>query len=37
MWAPKNPAFEFVDERYIAGIVSEYGLQKYWDFVRKMK
>ena len=31
----KNPAFEFVEKKYIAGIVSEYGLQKYWDFVRK--
>ena len=28
----KNPAFEFVDEKYISGIVSEFGLEKYKDF-----
>jgi translation initiation factor 2B subunit (eIF-2B alpha/beta/delta family) len=32
----KNPAFEFVDKKYIAGIITEFGLQKYGDFVRKM-
>lgn len=33
----KNPAFEFVDEKYISGIVSEFGIMKYGDFVKKMK
>lgn len=33
----KNPAFEFVKKKYITGIVSELGLMKYDDFVRKMK
>lgn len=33
----KNPAFEFVDKRYISGIITELGLMKYSEFVRKMK
>jgi ribose 1,5-bisphosphate isomerase len=33
----KNPAFEFVDKKYIKGIVTEFGVLKYWEFVRKMK
>ncbi len=33
----KNPAFEFVDKKYITGIVSEFGIMKYNKFVRKMK
>jgi len=33
----KNPAFEFVDKKYITGIVSELGVESYGGFVRKMK
>jgi len=33
----KNPAFEFVPKKYITGIVTEFGLMKYNDFVKKMK
>lgn len=33
----KNPAFEFVNKKYITGIVTEYGLMKYDKFVRMMK
>jgi translation initiation factor 2B subunit (eIF-2B alpha/beta/delta family) len=33
----KNPAFEFVDKRYIKGIVTELGIMNYNDFVRKME
>jgi len=33
----KNPAFEFVKEKYISGIVTEFGLMKYKDFVKKMR
>lgn len=33
----KNPAFEFVDKKYISGIITEYGLMKYSNFVSKMK
>jgi translation initiation factor 2B subunit (eIF-2B alpha/beta/delta family) len=32
----KNPAFEFVDKKYLSGIVTELGIQRYGDFVRKM-
>jgi len=32
----KNPAFEFVPKKYLAGIITEYGLMKYNEFVRKM-
>ena len=35
MWAPKNPAFEFVEKKYISGIVTELGLMEYGEFVRK--
>ena len=37
MWAPKNPAFEFVDKKYIYGIVTELGVMGYKEFVGKMK
>jgi translation initiation factor 2B subunit (eIF-2B alpha/beta/delta family) len=33
----KNPAFEFVPKKYIAGIVSEFGILNYDDFVKKMR
>jgi translation initiation factor 2B subunit (eIF-2B alpha/beta/delta family) len=33
----KNPAFEFVPKKYITGIITELGLMKYDEFVRKMK
>jgi translation initiation factor 2B subunit (eIF-2B alpha/beta/delta family) len=33
----KNPAFEFVPKRYISGIVTELGLMKYDDFIKKIK
>jgi len=33
----KNPAFEFVPKKYIAGIVTELGLMKYDEFVKKIK
>jgi ribose 1,5-bisphosphate isomerase len=32
----KNPAFEFVDKKYIFSIVSEYGVLKYKDFLRNV-
>ena len=32
----KNPAFEFVDKKYISGIVTEFGLMSYNEFVGKM-
>lgn len=32
----KNPAFEFVDKKYIAGIITELGLMKYDDFLKKV-
>jgi len=32
----QNPAFEFIDKKYVSGIVSEFGLMKYGEFVRKM-
>ena len=31
----KNPAFEFVEKKYIRSIVSEYGVLKYKDFLKK--
>jgi translation initiation factor 2B subunit (eIF-2B alpha/beta/delta family) len=31
----RNPAFEKIDKRYIKGIVSEYGILKFGNFVRK--
>lgn len=33
----KNPAFEFVSKKYIHGIISELGLQKYENFLKKRK
>ena len=33
----KNPAFEFVDKKYISGIVTESGFMKYEKFVKRMK
>ncbi len=33
----KNPAFEFVDRKYISGIITEFGLKKYGNFIRIMK
>ena len=33
----KNPAFEFVDKKYIKGIISEYGILKYDQFLKKAK
>ena len=32
----KNPAFEFVDKKYIKGIVSEFGLMSYNQFLKKV-
>lgn len=32
----RNPAFEKVDKRYIKGIISEYGILKFNNFVKKM-
>lgn len=32
----KNPAFEFVDKKYISGIVTEKGLMKYSEFLKKI-
>jgi len=33
----KNPAFEFIQKTYISGIITELGLMKYDEFLRKMK
>ncbi|MDP2672318.1 MAG: hypothetical protein Q8O84_00710 [Nanoarchaeota archaeon] len=33
----KNPAFEFVDKKYISKIVSELGVMGYLEFVRKIQ
>jgi translation initiation factor 2B subunit (eIF-2B alpha/beta/delta family) len=33
----KNPAFEFVPKKYIKGIITEYGLMRYDNFVKRMK
>jgi translation initiation factor 2B subunit (eIF-2B alpha/beta/delta family) len=33
----KNPSFEFVDKKYISGIITEFGFMKYGEFVRKQK
>ena len=30
----KNPAFEFVDKKYIKGVVSEFGLKSFGEFVK---
>ncbi|MGD9276234.1 MAG: hypothetical protein PVJ67_03615 [Candidatus Pacearchaeota archaeon] len=33
----KNPAFEFVKKKYISGIVSEFGVMKYGEFLKSMR
>ena len=33
----KNPAFEFVPKKYIQGIITEFGLQKYENFLKRRK
>ena len=33
----RNPAFEFVPKKYITKIVSEFGVLKYNDFLKKVK
>ena len=33
----KNPSFEFIPKRYISGIVTELGLMRYDELVKKMK
>jgi len=33
----KNPAFEFIPAKYITGIITELGLMKYENFVKRMK
>lgn len=33
----KNPAFEFVPKKYIKGIITEYGILSYDNFLKKMK
>lgn len=33
----KNPAFEFVKKEYISGIITEFGLMKYNDFLKIAK
>ncbi|MEK6824174.1 MAG: hypothetical protein AABY06_04010 [Nanoarchaeota archaeon] len=33
----KNPAFEFVEKKYISKIVTELGVMEYGEFVRKVK
>ena len=32
----KNPAFEFIPKKYISGIITELGLMKYNDFIKKV-
>jgi translation initiation factor 2B subunit (eIF-2B alpha/beta/delta family) len=32
-----NPAFEIADKKYITGVVSEFGILKYKDFIEKAK
>lgn len=32
----KNPSFEFVDKKYITGIITELGFMKYNEFLRKV-
>ncbi|MBM3228547.1 hypothetical protein FJZ20_01525 [Candidatus Pacearchaeota archaeon] len=32
----KNPAFEFVDKKYLTGIITEFGLMKYGNFLDKI-
>ena len=33
----KNPAFEFVPKKYIRGVVSEFGILNYNNFLKKMR
>jgi len=33
----RNPAFESVNKKYIKGIISEYGVLKFDDFIKKMR
>jgi ribose 1,5-bisphosphate isomerase len=33
----KNPAFEFVDKKYITKIITELGIMSYSEFVKRMK
>ncbi len=33
----KNPSFEFVPKKYLKGIISEYGLLSYEEFVERFK
>ena len=33
----KNPAFEFVDKKYISGIISELGTMRYDEFIQKQQ
>jgi len=33
----QNPAFEFIPKKYLAGIVSEFGIQSYEGFLRKVR
>lgn len=33
----QNPAFEFVPKKYLTGIITEFGLLKYSDFLKKVK
>ncbi|MFW5846645.1 MAG: translation initiation factor eIF-2B [Nanoarchaeota archaeon] len=33
----KNPSFEFVSKKYIKGIITEFGLMKYDNFLKKVK
>jgi len=33
----KNPAFEFVEKKYISKIITEFGIMKYEDFLKKVK
>jgi ribose 1,5-bisphosphate isomerase len=32
----RNPAFELIDKKYISGVISELGILKYPDFLRKV-
>lgn len=32
----KNPAFEFIDRKYIKGIISEFGILSYSQFLKKV-
>ena len=32
----KNPAFEFIERKYLSGIVSEHGTKSFGDFLRKI-